>query len=83
MKITVRETVRSWGYEWTVYDNGMTLEEVKLAIVEDEDYPDAVTVESVTPNMVADWLSDNAEPSDTDFEVQEITDRDDVTAYET
>lgn len=78
MKITVRETVRMWGYEWTEYETDMTVEDVKAAIVADPDYFDAENLSDVTEDMVAEWLAYQLDPVSAFTDVREIMDREGI-----
>lgn len=72
MKIEIREAVRCWGHETSIYDVDLTMDEVRQKVSEEELIP----VSEVSDNMVASWISENYFSESCEFQMEEVLDRD-------
>lgn len=68
-RIAVTETVRAWGFETSTYQTMYSIDQIRARVAAD-------TGEDATDSAVAEWLSENLIPVESDLELQEILDRD-------
>jgi hypothetical protein len=69
--ITVREICRVSGVETTTFVTDLTVEQIKEQIAEDTE----IGVDEVTDSDVAVWLTDNIVYELSEFDAQEVHDR--------